>query len=156
MVTVFTPMVDQHSRRNPLVPTDPQTLDQTLISRSIPVLIGSSRDEGLSSAIAIYLKNQGKLSSPESLKKDILPKLMVSLLGPRKGTREEIIEAVFRQYFTEIRTGGLEDIVSALGEMLGDVLVNSCIRETVLLHREHSASPVYSYVFAHAGNTIYF
>ena len=79
-----------------MVPTYPQSLDQSLISRSIPLMIGSSQDEGLSSAIAIYLENQGKLTSPETLKKDVLPKLMVALLGSSKGNREELIEAAFR------------------------------------------------------------
>jgi len=154
ITSLFNPVVDKETRRTPLVPTDPKTLDQSLISRSVPMMIGSSRDEGLSSAIAIYLKNQGHLSSPETFKKEVLPDLMVSLLGPVKGNREELKEATFRQYFAELSTGSLEDIVAALGEMLGDVLVNSCIRETILLHRQHSSSPIYTYLFTHAGGEV--
>ena len=96
ITSLFNPVVDKETRRTPLVPTDPKTLDQSLISRSVPMMIGSSRDEGLSSAIAIYLKNQGHLSSPDTFKKEVLPDLMVSLLGPVKGNREELKEATFR------------------------------------------------------------
>ena len=149
--TVFKPIVDNHMRRNPLVPVHPDTFDQSVVSRSIPLMIGSSKDEGLSSSVAIYLNNQARLTSPESVKKDVLPKLMKSLLGPTRGSRQELLEAAFRQYFSDIHTGSMEELITALGEMLGDVLVNSCIRETILLHRHNPASPVFSYVFAHSG-----
>ena len=149
--TVFTPIVDNTMRRNPLVPSYPDSLDQSLVSRSLPVMIGSTKDEGLASSVAIYLNNQARLTDPETVKKDVLPKLLKSLLGPSRGGREELIEAVFRQYFSDINTGSLGELVTSLGDMLGDVLVNSCIRETIILHRQSSASPVYSYVFAHTG-----
>ena len=149
-MTVFKPMLDKHIRRSPLVPTLPHKLERSFMPRSFPIMLGSSKDEGLSSAIAIYLRDQAHFSSPESLKSHLLPKLMVSLFGEYKGSRQELIEAAFRQYFAEVKTGAIEETVSALGEMLGDVLVNSCLRETILLHREHG-SPIYSYVFSHAG-----
>ena len=47
-------------------------------------------------------------------------------------------------------SGDTKSMILALGEMLSDVFVNSCMRQTVMLHREIN-TPLFSYIFSHSG-----
>ena len=38
--------------------------------------------------------------------------------------------------------------------MLSDLLVNSCLRQTIMLHRQLSSSAVFSYIFSHSGSEV--
>ena len=40
------------------------------------------------------------------------------------------------------------------GELLSDLLVNSCLRQTIMLHRQLSSSAVFSYIFSHSGSEV--
>ena len=149
--TVFTPMLDNHTRSSPLVDRDPATMSSRLHTRSIPILLSATHNEGLEAAARLYQENQAGFSSPASLRRDVLPRLVTSLLGAWRGRQEALLEAVFRQYFTELTTGEVADIITAVGEMIGDLTVHSCIRETILLHRE--SNPLFTYIFSHYGET---
>ena len=80
------------------------------------------------------------------MKNVILPKLM-----RHNGTNREVIDFVYKQYFSETNMDNMEEVVDALGDLLGDQAVTKCIRETIDLHRKYTSSDVYSYVFSHAG-----
>ena len=149
--TVFTPMIDNHTRSSALVDTDPSTITSRLHTRSIPILLSATHNEGLEAAARLYLDNQAAFTSPSSLRKDVLPRLVTSLLGAWRGRQEALLEAVFRQYFTELTTGDVADIITAVGEMIGDLTVHSCMRETILLHRESNS--LFTYIFSHYGET---
>ena len=115
-------MVDNHTRRSPLVDRDPRNLDTNLNIRPVPILLGVTRgasrqnkihlsvfhvfcfnhdkikfsDEGLEAAAALYMKHQASFASPEMFKKKVLPPLMKSLFGTWKGGQLDLLEAVFR------------------------------------------------------------
>ena len=146
--TVFTPMLDNHTRSSPLVDTEPSS-SRRLHTRSVPILLSATQSEGLEAAARLYLDNQAAFTAPASLRRDVLPRLVTSLLGAWRGRQEALLEAVFRQYFTELNTGEVADIISAVGEMIGDLTVHSCIRQTMVLHRE--SNPLFTYIFSHYG-----
>ena len=73
------------------------------------------------------------------------------MLGRWRGKQPALLEAVHRQYFTELTTGDVTDMLTAVGEMIGDQSVHSCLRETMVLHREFSSSPLYAFIFSHSG-----
>ena len=147
--TVFTPMLDNHTRSSPLVDLLPSSLSRRLHTRPLPILLSATQSEGLEAAARLYLENQAAFSSPSSLRRDVLPRLVTSLLGAWRGRQEALLEAVFRQYFTELNTGDVADIIKAVGEMIGDLTVHSCIRQTMVLHRE--TNPLFTYIFSHYG-----
>ena len=114
-------MVDNHTRRSPLVDRDPRNLDTNLNIRPVPILLGVTRgasrkfttlwmfhvpwfnhskiefsDEGLEAAAALYMKHQASFASPDMFKKKVLPPLMKSLFGTWKGGQLDLLEAVFR------------------------------------------------------------
>ena len=73
------------------------------------------------------------------------------MLGRWRGKQPALLEAVHRQYLTELTTGDVTDMLTAVGEMIGDQSVHSCLRETMVLHREFSSSPLYAFIFSHSG-----
>ena len=89
-------MVDNHTRRSPLVERDPQSIDQSFAIRPIPILLGASKDEGLEAAAKIYLEKQMHFSSTEKFLKHVLMPLMKTLFGYWKGSQSELIEAIDR------------------------------------------------------------
>ena len=165
--TPFVPMVDNHTRMSPLVHRDPRHFDSTVNIRPVPILLGSTRNEGLEMAALLYNKHQGAFSSEKEFKRKILTPVMKSVFGYWKGKQEDLQEAIYRQglcqvwprfnyffsrqYFKEVSNGDVKGVLLALGEMLSDLFVNSCMRQTVIAHREISNSPIFSYIFSHSG-----
>ena len=93
LTSVFVPMVDNHTRRSPLVERDPLSLDSTSLNgRPMPMLLGSASNEGLEAAAKLYLKNQGYFSSSDQFNKKVLPPLLKSLFGKWKGSQAELKE----------------------------------------------------------------
>ena len=131
--------------------TDPSTISTSLLTRPIPILLGATQNEGLESAARLYLANQAAFTSPESLKTEVLPRLLTSFLGRWRGKQTALLEAVHRQYLTELNTGDVTGMLTAVGEMIGDLSVHSCMRETMVLHREFSSNPLYAFIFSHSG-----
>ena len=90
-------MVDNHTRRSPLVERDPISLDSTSLNgRPMPMLLGSASNEGLEAAAKLYLRNQGYFSSSDQFNKKVLPPLLKSLFGKWKGSQAELKEAIYR------------------------------------------------------------
>lgn len=147
MTTVFTPTIDIDLRPQPLVPRDPRKLEQA--GTRIPLLIGATRDEGFAAALA-YSSANPSLMTVSKLRETMLPQLLSSILGQNRGYRAELVESVFRQYFADEGqdSRSRDQTQEALGEMLGDLLVHSCIRETVQLHRR-AIQPTFSYLFSY-------
>ena len=131
--------------------TDPSTISTSLLTRPIPILLGATQNEGLESAARLYLHNQAAFASPDSLKREVLPRLLTSFLGRWRGQQPALLEAVHRQYLTELSTGDVTGMLTAVGEMIGDLSVHSCMRETMVLHRDFSSNPLYAFIFSHSG-----
>ena len=51
-----------------------------------------------------------------------------------------MLEVVHRQYLTELSTRDVTGMLTTVGKMIGDLLVHSCMRETMVLHREFSSN----------------
>ena len=92
----FVPMVDNHTRRSPLVERDPRSIDATFNIRPVPMLLGSTRNEGLEAAALLYNKHQGAFSSEREFKKKVLTPVMKSAFGYWKGKQEDLQEAIYR------------------------------------------------------------
>jgi len=84
------------------------------------------------------------------MRESMLPQLLTSILGQNRGYRSELVEAVYRQYFADHGqdTRSRDHTQEALGDMIGDLLVHSCVRETIQLHRR-SIQPTFAYLFSY-------
>ena len=124
LTSVFVPMVDNHTRRSPLVEKDPLSLDSTSLNgRPMPMMLGAVSNEGLEAAAKLYLKNQGYFASSDQFNKKVLPPLMKSLFGNWKGRQPELKEAIYRQYFNEVSSGDSGAMVIALGTKVYNIRI---------------------------------
>ena len=96
LFTSFTPMVDNHTRRSPLVERDPRNPGTPLNIRPVPLMLSSTRDEGLETAALLYMKDQSSFSSALEFKRKILTRVMVSVFGYWKGKQQDLQEAIYR------------------------------------------------------------
>ena len=62
-----------------------------------------------------------------------------------------MLEVVHRQYLTELSTGDVTGMLTMVGKMIGDLLVHSCMGETMVLHREFSSNLLYAFIFSQSG-----
>ena len=62
-----------------------------------------------------------------------------------------LLEAIHRQYLTELYTGDVTGMLTMVGKMIGDLLVHSCMGETMVLHREFSSNLLYAFIFSQSG-----
>ena len=51
----------------------------------------------------------------------------------------------------ELSTGDVTWMLTTVGKMIGDLLGHSCMRETMVLHREFSSNLLYIFIFSHSG-----
>ena len=61
-----------------------------------------------------------------------------------------LLEVVHRQYLTELSTRDVTGLLTTVGEMIRDLLVHSCMRETMVLHREFSSNLLYAFIFSNS------
>ncbi|XP_023347307.1 esterase E4 isoform X2 [Eurytemora carolleeae] len=147
--TVFIPLVDETLRSSPLVFTPSRGTHGPSA-----ILIGTTLHEGYTIAKKYVSDKQGDISSKETIRTKFLPELMRKLVGRRRGMQKEFVEVIFRQYFNELVDGQTTETIGIIANMIGDFLINSCVRETIDFHRKKGSGSIHAYVFSYSSDTV--
>ncbi|ODM99167.1 Esterase E4, partial [Orchesella cincta] len=150
--TVLGPVIDKYSRppSYQFLPDYPEKLP---IVNRVPVIAGITKDEGLTAFVFLSQEFSVKeLNNLEYIQKVILPKYLNLIMRSRGGDslyRAKFIQSLSSQVMAFYMQDFLQDPVSTLVGILGDIWINTCHRKTMESFCFNDVPAAYAYLFTH-------
>ncbi|CAG0922670.1 unnamed protein product [Notodromas monacha] len=148
------PVVDRKFRDDPVLPDHPYRLVTHGQFNRIPMIIGTTQDEGMLQFLMTYLDAGEDARSSEHLRHRVLPRL-VHYMTRHEHEVEPMIDAIYEQYFNLTNFGDQDQVMRAFTNMLTDGMFESCKQETLRLHARNGGDmQIYSYVASYWYRTL--
>ncbi|XP_018024551.2 uncharacterized protein LOC108680264, partial [Hyalella azteca] len=139
---MYRPVVDVYLRDDPFLPAPVSELMARPPASPVPVLGGSTRDEGILFALTtiLFARNPGSASQVH----DEATVYLLGSLWPNITSTHEISHVLHSYYYSPTAKDNLDELLLQMTEAMTDQLVTSCIWDAFAHLAASTRAPVYT------------